>query len=105
MNLPRGQEISSQQEKDNAMHTDNFLEPHMPSEKYLWDAWFGCLHWCLGEPGMVQAFRDETGNNWYPGTAPLDRMIDKATGADREFLLQFAAWVNERVWGGIGSDD
>ena len=76
-----------------------FLEPYLPIQAYLHPAWFGCLHWALGNAEMVAAFREDTGHAWTPGRTPLDRMVDEATGADKAFLEAFAAWMNANVWG------
>jgi hypothetical protein len=64
-------------------------------------AWLGCIHWALGDAGSVAAFRQETGNNWRPGNTPIERMIDTASGVDREFLFAFIRWANENIWGPV----
>jgi hypothetical protein len=75
------------------------LEPYMPRDTLLQIAWVDGLRWALGEPGIVAAFREKTGNRWQPAKTPLDRMVDAATGADLEFVKAFAAWFNEHIWG------
>ena len=47
----------------------------------------------------MAGFRAETGKTWEPGKTPIERMIDKATGSDFEFLKAFAEWHNENIWG------
>lgn len=76
------------------------LLPYAPSGQYeyLIPAWIGGLHWALGEPDVLASFRRETGNCWSSGRG-INKMIDEATGADAEFIKQFAAWFNENVWG------
>lgn len=68
---------------------------------YMTDAWLGCIHFALGEPDIVAAFRHDTGMNWTPGRTGLDRMIDEATGIDREFIIAFIRWANVNVLGPI----
>ncbi len=48
---------------------------------------------------MLAAFRADTRCNFTPGLAPIDRMIDEATGRNRAFVEQYVAWFNENVWG------
>jgi hypothetical protein len=79
----------------------SFLAPYAPKDAYLLPAWLGCFSWALGEPEILAAFRIETGNTWTPGRLPIERMIDDATGADREFFAQFAAWMNATIWGDV----
>lgn len=72
-------------------------------DPFLENVWLGCIHWALGDKATVEAFREATGNRWQPGTSPLDRAIDEATGADVAFLKAFVAWANENVWGPTGN--
>lgn len=78
---------------------DGFLSPYLPAQDYLWPAWFGCLHWAVGDPDVVAAFRADTGEQWTPGRSPLAQMIDTATGADKAFFVAFAQWMNANIWG------
>lgn len=71
---------------------------------YMGGAWLGCIAWAIGNPAIVAAFRAETGMNWTPGTTPLDRMIDEATGVDRKFITAFVEWVNVNIWGEFAAD-
>lgn len=77
------------------------IGPPDTTPDYMWPAWEGCLRWALGKDEILNAFRAETGNQWHPGRTPIDRMIDKATGVDREFMVAFVAWFNENVWGDV----
>jgi hypothetical protein len=63
---------------------------------YMAPAWLGCIRWALGKSDILAAFRADTGNTWEPGRTPIDRMIDEATGADREFITAFVKWANPR---------
>lgn len=67
--------------------------------EYMTPAWIGCIHWALGEPGILEAFREDTGILWKPGRSGFERMIDQATGAERGFLEAFIKWVNVEIWG------
>ena len=75
------------------------IKPPDNTPEYLYDAWYSCVHWALGEPDIVAAFRRDTGILWNPGKSGIERMIDKATMADHKFIVAFVAWVNENVWG------
>ena len=66
---------------------------------YMTDDWLDCIYWAIGEPDIVAAFRENTGDLWVPGLTPLDRMIDEATGRDRAFAESFIRWANVAVWG------
>lgn len=69
--------------------------------EYMTGIWVACIHWAIGEPEIVAAFRQETGMHWTPGHSGLERMIDEATGADRHFIEAFIRWVNVEIWGPI----
>jgi len=77
------------------------LQDLMPSDTppYMFPAWLGCLSWAVSEPAIMAAFRAETGNHWQPGRSGIERMIDEATGAQEQFVIAFARWVNANVWG------
>lgn len=82
------------------------IEALMPADtpRYMAGAWLGCLSWAISTPEVVAAFRAETGLQWRPGTTPLERMIDEATGADHQFIVAFVNWVNREVWGPLDAD-
>jgi hypothetical protein len=66
---------------------------------YMTPAWLGCIHWALGNDEMVAEFREDTGNGYRPPKNAIDAAIDKVTGADRDFLVDFIKWANVNVWG------
>lgn len=68
---------------------------------YMADAWFSCMHFAIGDENLLGQFREETGMTWTPGKAGLDRLIDEATGADREFVEAFVEWAHKNVWGSL----
>lgn len=83
------------------------MEPIRPPDstpEYMYDAWYSCVHWALGEPEIMAAFRQDTGIMWEPGKTGIEKMIDRATGADRKFVVSFVAWVNENIWGDPNDD-
>jgi len=81
---------------------DNLLDPYLPAEPYLRPAWASCLLWSVTEPEILEAFRTQTGCTWTPPRSGLDRLIDSAAGADREFVRQYVEWFNANVWGDPG---
>jgi hypothetical protein len=80
------------------------LTPFLP-EPYLVPAWLDCLRWALGESGVMDAFRAETGCAWRPARTAIDRAVDLATGCEADSLRRFAAWFNANVWGPVGGED
>ncbi len=73
----------------------------MPIEPLMAIAWVDGLRWALGDEEIAASFRKDTGIQWHPGRTPIDRMIDEAAGADREFLIAFAKWFNQNLWGEV----
>jgi hypothetical protein len=69
--------------------------------EYMTPMWLACMSWAIGNPEIVEAFRNETGMRWAPGRSGLERMIDEATGMDRTFIEAFIRWANVEVWGPI----
>jgi len=59
-------------------------------------AWYDCLMWAADEEDIRHAFEKETGMRL--GKAPLDRMIDEATGFDKAVAAAFVAWFNKNIW-------
>jgi len=77
------------------------IGPPPDTPEYMYDAWVSCMHWALGEPEIVEAFRRDTGMMWTPGKTGIDQLIDRSTGADYHFISAFVAWANEHIWGPI----
>jgi hypothetical protein len=67
--------------------------------EYMTPAWLGCIHWAIGTPEIVDAFRRESGMAWTPARNGLDRMIDEATGVEKRFIEAFIEWANANIWG------
>jgi hypothetical protein len=81
------------------------LDGLIPDDPLIAIAWTDCLRWALGDPDTLQTFRADKGNAWKPGVTPIERWIDEASGADREFVREFAAWFNANLWGDMLLDD
>ena len=62
-------------------------------------AFTGCVSWALGHDDMLAHYRQATGDRYTAPTNGLDAAIDRATGADRAFLVRFAEWVGTELWG------
>lgn len=72
---------------------------------YMLDAWLCSISWSLGVPEVLAEFRADTGNNWQPASSPIEEMIDRATGVDRDFIEAFIKWHNVNIWGPIDGPD
>lgn len=81
--------------------------PLMPEDTpdYMLPAWLGCMHWAIGNPEVVDAFRAETGMSYQPPRTGLDAAIDKATGADTAFVEAFILWANIAIWGAMAGPE
>jgi len=75
------------------------IEPPSTTPDYMHGAWASCLSWAVSEPEIVERYRIETGDNWNSARAPIEKMIDKATGADRLWAGRFVDWFNKNIWG------
>ena len=77
----------------------NPLDALLPTDPLMRWPWASCLRVVARDPEALAAFRRDTGCTWKPGHTSLDRMIDEATGAERDWLVQFITWFNANVWG------
>jgi hypothetical protein len=84
--------------KPHAKASDRITK-HLPADSLMAQAWVDCLRYTISEPEALAAFHTDTGSTCTPGCTPIDRMIDEATGREREFVEQYLAWFNENVWG------
>jgi|SRR5882762_5112823 len=76
----------------------DLITKYLPANPIMAQAWGDCLRWSVTEPEILAAFRADTGSTFTHGGTPIDRMIDQATGKDREFVEQYVSWFNENVW-------
>jgi hypothetical protein len=78
---------------------EDFITTYLPDNPVMAYMWVGCLHWAIGYPDILAAFKADTGVSLTPARTPLDRMIDEATGADKAFIEAFVPWFHANVWG------
>jgi hypothetical protein len=78
---------------------EDFIAPYLPDNPVMAAMWVSCLHWAIGYPVILAAFKADTGLSWTPARTPLDRMIDEATVADHAFIAAFVPWFDANVWG------
>jgi hypothetical protein len=67
----------------------------------MFEAWAGCVGWAVDNQEIREAFRQQTGfklENLIQ-RAPIDAMIDKATGYEQQVLAAFCDYVTEHIWG------
>jgi hypothetical protein len=71
--------------------------------EYMAPAYFSCLQWASGFEPILNQFREDTGKVIPAVRAPIEKMIDDATGFDpyADFLRVFVPWFNEWIWGAI----
>jgi hypothetical protein len=81
------------------MQTERDINDLIPDDPLIAAAWVGSLQYALSQPDVFAEFRAQTGNTYSPGTSPIDKMIDDATGRGFAFLRAFAKWHNEMIWG------
>lgn len=62
-------------------------------------AYRDCIMWAIGQQSIRDLFTVDTGMAWVEPSSSLDRMIDAATGHERQFVEVFIPWFNENVWG------
>ena len=77
----------------------NLLTPPKDMPEFMMEAWLGCLHWAIGEPEILAAFKRDTGLSYSAPRCGLDAMIDQATGVQEKIIAAFIPWFNENVWG------
>ena len=76
------------------MKVTPFGWPHMAG------IWAACLMWAVTEDAIVARFEADTGKKLPPPARNgLERMIDEATGVNRDIAVAFADWVTKEIWG------
>ena len=65
------------------------------------DAFLGFAHYAIGEPGFIDQYQTDTGKNLYSAipNAPINQMIDEATGYGRQAMADFMDWLTINHWG------
>ncbi len=64
------------------------ITPPEDVPEYAWGAWYGCLHWAIGDPDILARFKADTGLSY---SAPRF--------AGDFFVLAFVPWFDENIWG------
>ena len=72
-----------------------------PENPIMAGAWVAAVQHAAGHPGMLAAFKEATGRPFLLAAprAPIERMVDEATGADVASINDFIDWFNLAVWG------
>lgn len=80
---------------------------HPAWEDFFKDAWIACIQWAITEKEIRDRFEKETGMSLgaMVRRAPIDQMIDRATGYDQKVMAAFADWATTTLWGLEGSED
>lgn len=70
-----------------------------PDNHVMAIAWRDCMAWVLSDPKQCRQFEAATGVKI--GRAPIEAMIDGATGHDhyQHVADAFVEWFNANVWG------
>lgn len=72
--------------------------------EYMAPAWFGMVHWAIGEPDIRQRFESESGIP-RPSMTGINRLIDEACGLPERYVTAFAAWAHKELWGPMDSTE
>jgi hypothetical protein len=75
-------------------------------EDYMAGGWIGLVEWLVTQDWAVSDFKEKTGHDIISiiKARGIDRMIDKATGHDREVITAWADYVTEYHWGIEGDE-
>lgn len=67
----------------------------------MFDAFIGCVIWAAQEPEIVKRFQSDTGTNLgaFFSRSPIEKMVDKATGFQRDIFIKWCDWVTVHIWG------
>lgn len=70
-------------------------------EDIMIGAWIGLLVWASEKEDIVEDFKRDTGKDIksFLNRTPIIRMIDEATGYDKDVVIAWADWVTENLWG------
>jgi len=70
-------------------------------------AFLACARWASGEKKFTDTFKEDTGYDLLSviRSAPLESMIDEATGYTKTVFFAWLDWVSENVWGEEGEED
>ncbi len=94
------------------MNTESISKPPIEGMKLIpmglplmFEAWFSCVLWCSSEADFRKQFESDTGLKLSAlvGRSHFDKMIDNATGFEREVLAGFCDYVTAQIWGEEGA--
>ena len=68
-------------------------------------AWLSALRVAIGEKAILEAYREDTGDQWRPARTPIEQMIDDVVKSEKLFIESFTKWFNVNVWGPTDIDD
>lgn len=81
------------------MRGDGMIEPPSDTPEYAHGMWACALFAAIQTPQMVAAFEQATGKHYSLPKAPIEQMIDEASGFQSEYFHAFGEWFNREVWG------
>jgi hypothetical protein len=83
------------------------IVPPSDTPEFMYGAYFSCLHWAIGEKGILDSFQEDTGVLFPRPRTRIEKMVDSATGFDqkKEFVRAFVPWFNEWVWGKMSGEE
>lgn len=72
-----------------------------PDDPLMAVAWLSFVSWAARHRETLAAYEADTGKRlvFSRPRSPIDRMIDEATGYERESMESFVDWVNAELWG------
>lgn len=72
----------------------------------LTGAWLGLVTYLAGDPVAQSGFTNDTGLSigWLADRDAISRMIDTATGRDKQLLIAWCDWVTKNHWGVEGDE-
>ncbi len=73
--------------------------PH--GDNIMKDAWLSCVSASSGVGGVTKAFKEDTGIDItvLVNRSPIEKMIDEATGIEKDIAIKWCDWVTKNIWG------
>jgi len=70
-------------------------------DNIMTEAWLSCVSASSGVEGITKAFKEDTGIDIavLVNRSPIEKMIDEATGLDKEIVVKWCDWVTKNIWG------
>tara|TARA_R100001530_G_scaffold1886_1_gene3238 strand:- start:15736 stop:16005 length:270 start_codon:yes stop_codon:yes gene_type:complete len=75
--------------------------PNGINNPILMGAWFSCVSASVGVEGITKSFKDDTGIDItiLVNRSPIEKLIDEATGLDKDIAIKWCDWVTKNIWG------